>query len=166
MAGGGIPTSGGGRIPVPGGSLGDPAARPQPLYPQQNPPLLSYQPQQPNLPGDTVNNPVAPAPELSYEDALTRQSQRDVKSPAEQARIDAALAAGPQQGTFQSRPLNPVDSYLTGNQRPLPYNPADPHASYLGARPSPGITSRPSRPTPIPGVHTSIQSTRPTGGGK
>jgi hypothetical protein len=42
--------------------------------------------------------PVAPPlnlPAMTYEEALRRSSQRDVKSPEEQARIDVALALGP-----------------------------------------------------------------------
>ena len=40
----------------------------------------------------------APSYNFTYDQAVGRQQQRDVKSPAEQAAISAAIAAGPSAG--------------------------------------------------------------------
>jgi len=49
-------------------------------------------------------------PAMSYDQAIARSRQRDMKRPEEQAQIDAAIAAGPMQMTGEARrPANPFE---------------------------------------------------------
>jgi hypothetical protein len=59
--------------------------------------------------GDHILGPQQPAPSynFTYDQAVGRQQQRDVKSPAEQAAINAAIAAGPSAGS-QVGPQQPM----------------------------------------------------------
>jgi len=80
--------------------------RPQPDFTLNRLPLLSnFGPDSYSLHQTTTSNPalefqsarptLGVLPEMTYEQALSRQQQRDLKSPEENARIQAALAKGP-----------------------------------------------------------------------
>ena len=46
---------------------------------------------------------------MTYDQAIARSRQRDMKRPEEQAKIDAAIAAGPMEMTGEVRPANPFE---------------------------------------------------------
>jgi hypothetical protein len=75
--------------------------RPQPDFTLNKLPLLSnagpdsYILSDPALEFQSARPTLGVLPEMTYEQALSRQQQRDLKSPEENARIQAALAKGP-----------------------------------------------------------------------
>ncbi len=75
--------------------------RPQPDFTLNKLPLLSnfgpdsYSLSNPALEFQSARPTLGVLPEMTYEQALGRQQQRDIKSPEENARIQAALAKGP-----------------------------------------------------------------------
>ena len=75
--------------------------RPQPDFTLNRLPFLSnfgpdtYSLSNPALEFQSARPTLGVLPEMTYEQALSRQQQRDLKSPEENARIQAALAKGP-----------------------------------------------------------------------
>ena len=71
-----------------------------PRFPKPRPAeLTAFNPGEPNpflrpMEG-TVGIPINPFSGMTYENAIMRQQQRDIKDPEEQAAIDAAIAGGP-----------------------------------------------------------------------
>ena len=133
-----------------------------------------------------ILGPQQPAPSynFTYDQAVGRQQQRDVKSPAEQAAINAAIAAGPSAGSqvgpriplemgniksdiYQGPPLNQGPNELTAMQTPpsslpvaIPQQPMLLPPSGPMGRPNPNLPNQ-GLPMPSGGLKGGIFGQQP-----